>query len=84
MNIKEYMRQKALLDIYSKMSDEEKRAYMLMNSNHQEVMGALQGISQQVDQGKHSFTRDLAANVAGNAIFDTTVWLASKLLKIIK
>ena len=88
MDVREYVRRKVLSDIVSKMSDEDKRAYMLMcnTDNHQEVMQALQS---QQEQLKHiakqgGFWRDFASNVAGNAAFDGAVYLASKLLKAIK
>ena len=88
MNAREYMRRKVLSDIVSKMSDEDKRAYMLMcnTDSHQEVMQALQS---QQEQLKHianqgNFWRDFASNVAGNAAFDGAVYLASKLIKLIK
>ena len=88
MNTREYMRRKVLSDIVSKMSDEDKRAYMLMcnTDSHQEVMQALQS---QQEQLKHianqgNFWRDFASNVAGNAAFDGAVYLASKLIRLIK
>ena len=85
MNTREYMRRKVLSDIVSKMSDEDKKAYMLMCNidGYQEVMQALQS---QQEQLKHiakqgNFWRDFASNVAGTAAFDGCVWLASRLLK---
>ena len=88
MDVREYMRRKVLSDIVSKMSDEDKRAYMLMcnTDSHQEVMQALQS---QQEQLKHianqgNFWRDFASNVAGNAAYDGVLWVASRISKLIK
>ena len=88
MDVREYMRRKVLSDIVSKMSDEDKRAYMLMcnTDNHQEVMQALQSQQEQLTHiaKQGGFWRDFASNVAGNAAFDGAVYLASKLIRLIR
>ena len=88
MNTREYMRRKVLSDIVSKMSYEDKKAYMLMCNidGYREVMQSLQSQQEQLmhitKQG--SFWRDFASNVAGNAAFDGAVYLVAKLIRLIK
>lgn len=89
MNSNEYkalMRRKLLERIYDKMSDHEKLVFVQMtmqNADHQEIMRALNNLSKQVKENKHSWWADFGANVAGNAVFDGATWLFSKLLKIL-
>ena len=84
MGYRELMRRKLLEDIYDKMSDEEKRAFVqltIQNKDHTEIMQALQGISRQVDEGKHSFKSDLIANISGNIITDGLIFLGKSLFR---
>ena len=78
------MRRKLLEDLYDKMSEEDKKLFVQMtmqDKQHSEIMHALQGVRKDVEDNKHSFASDLAANVAGNAIFDSFVYLGAKLIK---
>ena len=88
MDAREYMRRKVLSDIVSKMSDDEKKAYMLMcsNENHQEVMQSLQSQQEQLAKiyKQGGFWRDFVSNVAGNAAYDATLWISSRLIKLVK
>ena len=84
MNYRAMMRRKLLESIYDKMSDEEKRLFVQMSikdKDHNEIMSALQRIDKKADSNHHSFALDLAANVAGNGIWSSIIWLGSKLLK---
>ena len=84
MGYRELMRRKLLEDIYDKMSDEEKRAFVqltMQNKDHNEIMQALQGISKKVDEGKHSFKLDLLANIGGNFITDGLIFLGKSLFR---
>lgn len=81
---KALMRRKLLESIYDKMDDREKLVFIQMtmqNADHQEIMNALQQISKQVDNSKHSWVADFGANIAGNAVFDGATWLLAKVLK---
>lgn len=81
---KALMRRKLLESIYDKMDDKEKLVFIQMtmqNADHQEIMRALQHISKQVDDSKHSWVADFGANIAGNAVFDGAAWILSKVLK---
>ena len=78
------MRKKILEDIYDKLSDEDKRLFVQMtfqDKNSREIKNALAGISKQVEDSKHSFATDLLANVSGNAIWDSIVYFANRLIK---
>ena len=81
---RELMRKQLLEQIYDKMSDEEKRAFVQLtieNRNHDEIMQALQAISDKAERNKPSWLSDFSANIAGNAVFDGAVWLLSRLIK---
>ena len=80
MNYREAIRCELYKKMYAQLSDEDKRAYMQMQ-NHEETLQALQDLRQQVKSSEHSFTDDLLANIAGNAVFDGAVWLLSKVIK---
>lgn len=70
--------------MYSRMSDEEKRMFVQMtmqDRDHQEIMQALQQLSKKADGNHHSWLSDFGANIAGNAVFDSAVWLFSKLFR---
>ena len=77
----ELIRLKLLSDIYSKMSDEEKR--MLCNRGVLEALGRqerqIDDISNRI--GSHPFASDLLANVAGNYITEGVNWLFRTLMK---
>ena len=84
MSYRELLKRKLLENVYMKMSDEEKRAFVqltMQNRNHQEIMQALQSIRKEVDTNHHSWLSDFGANIAGNAVFDGAVWLLSRLIK---
>lgn len=81
---RELMRRQLLEQMYDKMSDDERRAFVqltMQDKDHVEIMSALNDLKQKADSNHHSFTSDLLANVTGNAIFDGAVWLVSKLIK---
>lgn len=88
MDWKAYIRQIALSEALDKMSDKDREAYMLMCSKdeHKEVMDALASQGNKIDllSKQNHFWRDFGANIAGNAAYDSALWLASRLLKLIK
>lgn len=68
--------------LYNLMANSNKVEYMHVFGNvHKEMMGAIQSLNEKVDASRHSFWQDFGANVAGNAVFDGLVWLASRLVK---
>lgn len=84
MNYRALMRKKLLDEVYDKLSKEEKILFMRMSmedKDHEEIMQALREIDKKTDSNHHSFTSDFVANVAGNAAWDSLVWLGSRLIK---
>ena len=75
--------------IYDKMSDEEKKTFILMRLNeghNEEILRLLhtQGeqltdIQKHVDQ--HTWLSDFGANIAGNAAYGVSIWLLRRILK---
>ena len=85
MNYRAIMRRKLLEQMYDRMTDDEKRLYIQMtmqDRDHREIMQALNELSRKADKNHHSFALDLGANIAGNAAWDSLIWLGSKLLKL--
>lgn len=85
MDYRALMRRKLLEQMYDRMTDEEKRLYVQMsmqNRDHREIMQALSELSKKADKNHHSFALDLGANIAGNAAWDSLLWIGSKLLKL--
>ena len=84
MKNREILRYFLLEDMYKSMSDEQKKDLIQLaekSNDHREIMNALQSLGRKVDESKHSWLADFGANVAGNAAFDSAVWLLSKLIK---
>lgn len=89
MDYRELMRIKLLEDVYNKMSDEEKRAYIQLTTqdkNRGEILRALQEQGVKIDEvsrkiGKHPFATDLLSNVLGNGITDGLIWLGRSLFR---
>lgn len=89
MNYEGLSRVELLRSIYDKMSDEEKKAFVLMHLNgrsNEEILRVLltQGkqltdIQRRVDQ--HTWLSDFGANVAGNAAYEAAIWFLRRLLK---
>ena len=81
---RELMRRKLLEQMYDRMSEEEKRAFVqltMQDRNHSEIMDALQNLERKADSNHHSFLSDFAANIAGNGVWDGLVWIGSRLLR---
>lgn len=82
-----FLRRKLLEDMYDKMSDEEKRTFVLMtmqDSSADEIREALRNQSRQltgIKKGQQTFTEDFVSNLLANATWDSVTWLLSKLLR---
>lgn len=79
MSCRELMRRKLLEEIYDKMSDEEKRAFVqltIQNKDNEEIKQALDEIRK-----RQSWVYDFSSNVAGNAVWDSLVWLVKSIIK---
>ena len=76
---RELMRRKLLEEIYDKMSDEEKRAFVQLtaqNKDCEEIRRALEEIRK-----RQSWVLDFSSNVAGNAVWDGFVWLVKYIIR---
>lgn len=73
--------------IYDKMSDDEKRLFVMLSMQDRssdEIMKALQQQSAQLrDLGRRqqTFGQDFLSNILGNATFDGAVWLLGRLFR---
>lgn len=83
----ELMRKKLLEDIYSRMSDDEKKFFVqmtLQNRSHTEIMQAFQQQQTQLERlqrTQQTFGEDFLSNIAGNAAYDVLLWLARRIFK---
>ena len=89
MTARDILRKQMLDSILEKMSDEERRSYMLLtaaNDNQRELMSALQeqGLKLDAIGKKQSWLSDFSANITANAAWDTIIYFASRILKNIK
>lgn len=89
MNLDDLSRAELLRRLYDKMSEDEKRAFIMMHLNgrsNSEIIRILQEQKRQLDviEEQGSFVRDLGANVTGNVIYGGATWLLGRLLRAIK
>lgn len=89
INYDNLIRHMLFKEAFEKMSPEERSAYVLsarQKEQHNEVMNALNTQQAQLEGllNQNHFWRDFGANIAGNAAYDSALWLASRLLKLIK
>ena len=79
----ELERRKLLERIYSEMDESDRR--MLVILYQQERMGnQLARIEESIEKNRFSFTADFLSNIAGNAAFDSFVYIVSWLIKRIR
>ena len=87
MDYKAYMRRKLLEGIYDKLSEDDKRLFVLMsmdNKSDDEILSALRSQHKQLEEIRksQSFVTDFGANIAGNALWDGLVFLGKKLFRL--
>ena len=86
---REVLRRKLLEEIYDKLSPEDKRLFVqltMQNKGRDEILQALQKQDQQLadiskKMNSQSWLSDFSSNIAGNAVWDGLVWIASRLIK---
>ena len=91
MNIpREVLRRKLLEEMYDKLSPEDKRLFVQLTMQDKSRDEILQTLQQQNDHFREvtkivsshrSWFSDLSSNIAGNAVWDGLVYLASRLIK---
>ena len=83
------MRRRLLEEIYGRMSPDERRLFVRAAMQQQDtgdIIKALQKQGTQLDAltehaSRQSWLSDFGANIAGNAVFDGSVWLLRRLLR---
>ena len=82
MKTTDLARQKIIQDILHRMTDEERRAYLIFNGQN-ELMSAIKEQDKKLDEisKKQSWLNDFSANIAANAAFDALVYIGAKLFK---
>lgn len=69
------------------MSDSERESYLLLKQKDErmvEIKKQLDAIQRQAERNKYSFSMDLLANVTGNVITDSAIYVLSQLFKHIR
>lgn len=67
-------------EMLDKMTEEERLA-LYLRERDEAILSNLHDLSQKIDQNRHTFLSDFGANIAGNAAWDSFVWLAGRLIK---
>lgn len=83
MSMKRLMEYKML----QSMSDSERESYLLLKQKDErmvEIKKQLDAIQRQAERNKYSFSMDLLANVTGNVITDSAIYVLSQLFKHIR
>ena len=84
------MRRRLLENIYDRMTDDEKKLFVQMTLQQRsadDILKALQQQSAQLQdlrQRQQTFGQDFASNILGNAAWDGTLWLISRLARLVK
>ena len=86
MDYRELLRRKVMSDILSKLSEEEKEklySLVLNGKGQQEVISLLKAQQNDLNAIKkgQSWFLDLSSNLVGNAIWDSLLYIGSKILK---
>lgn len=81
------MRRRLLEDIYDRMTDDEKKLFVLMTMQQRSTDNILKALQQQSMQlqdlrsRQQTFGQDFLSNLAGNAAYDVLLWLARRVFK---
>ena len=83
------MLQKMLGEILDRMTEQERRDYMLLSTisrDKNDVLSAIdkQNLTLDTISRKQSWITDFSANMAANATWDAVIYLGSRILKYIK
>ena len=76
------MKAKVISDFYSRLSEEDKAVFaqMFYNNPDGNVLSKLDEIERKVDGNRYSFRTDLGANILGNVITDSAIFIIKKLI----
>lgn len=87
--MKEMMRRKLLEDMYDRMTDEEKRTFVMLtmqDKSHEEIMKAIGSQRAQIERmakkvERQNWYTDFGSDVAANFFTDGIIWLVRKLVR---
>ena len=85
-NYRSMMRRKLLEEMFDKLSDDDKRQFVMLtmqDKDHKEIMEALQSQHEALDaiKNKQNWLTDFGSDVAANFLTDGLIWLGAKLFK---
>ena len=82
MDYGEIARRKCFEQIYNGLSEEDRKLYLLY-SMQDRMLNSINSQKTQLDniERKQSWWLDVSSNLAGNAIYDSFLWVASRLLR---
>ena len=78
MTIRELLRRRMLVDLYNNLSESDKRCLLQSFNEGDRQEQTLARIESKID--RQTFTKDLLANVSGNAISYALYWVGRTLL----
>ena len=81
------IQKKAFLDAFKSLSNEQREMFFALTQKDKhfvEIKEQLNAIQRQAEKNKYSFGTDLLANVTGNVITDSAIYVLSKLFKGIR
>lgn len=87
---RELLRRQLFERIYDKMTPEERKTFVrlaMQDRGTDEIMAALRQQQVQLADIKthqQTFTQDFISNIAGNAAWDASVWLISRLARLLR
>lgn len=87
--MKELMRRKLLEDMYERMTDEEKRTFVMLtmqDKSNEEIMKAIGSQRAQIERmakkvERQNWYTDFGSDVAANFFTDGIIWLVRKLVR---
>jgi hypothetical protein len=88
MTLEELVKVLVLRDILSGMSPEERKALLARGrepsllSSVNEQLSRQQAVLERLEKSSHGFAFDFLSNVAGNAAWDTALYVARKIFRL--
>lgn len=87
---RELLRRQLFERIYDKMTPEERKTFVrlaMQDRGTDEIMAALRQQQAQladIKDRQQTFAQDFASNIAGNAVWDASLWLISRLSRLLR
>lgn len=87
---RELLRRQLFERIYDKMTPEERKTFVrlaMQDRGTDEIMAALRQQQAQladIKDRQQTFAQDFASNIAGNAVWDASLWIISRLSRLLR